>query len=87
VGSTVSEGEVRKVGMYRISRREFLRLGGTGLAEAALLGAAGCGGGGDWPAQFAATGWILDLSDRFTSSMQQAYLEGPREAVEYQGKV
>jgi hypothetical protein len=43
----VSEGEVRKVGMYRISRREFLRLGGTGLAEAALLGAAGCGGGGD----------------------------------------
>jgi multiple sugar transport system substrate-binding protein len=40
-----------------------------------------------WPAQFAATGWILDLSDRFTSNMQQAYLEGPREAVEYQGKV
>jgi multiple sugar transport system substrate-binding protein len=28
-----------------ISRRQFLRLGGAGLAGAALLGAAGCGGG------------------------------------------
>ena len=28
-----------------ISRRQFLRLGGVGLAGAALLGAAGCGGG------------------------------------------
>ncbi len=30
-----------------MSRREFLRLGGTGLAGAALLGVAGCGGGGE----------------------------------------
>jgi putative spermidine/putrescine transport system substrate-binding protein len=29
-----------------LSRREFLKLGGAGLAGAALLGAAGCGGGG-----------------------------------------
>src|SRR3712207_2551222 len=28
-----------------MSRRDFLRLGGTGLAGAALLGVAGCGGG------------------------------------------
>ena len=28
-----------------ISRRQFLRLGGAGLAGAALLGAVGCGGG------------------------------------------
>jgi multiple sugar transport system substrate-binding protein len=34
------EGEV-----LDISRREFLRLGGVGLAGAASLGAAGCGGG------------------------------------------
>jgi multiple sugar transport system substrate-binding protein len=27
-----------------VSRREFLKLGGAGLAGAALLGAAGCGG-------------------------------------------
>ena len=154
----MSEGEVRQVGMYRISRREFLRLGGAGLAGAALLGAAGCGGGGEesgattitltfipdeagglkrlidgfnqenrgevqvkwrempassadyfeqiqaelqsgqssvdviggdviWPAQFAANGYILDLSDRFTESMQQDYLEGPLGSVQYDGKV
>jgi multiple sugar transport system substrate-binding protein len=136
-----------------------LRLGGAGLAGAALLGAAGCGGGdeqgggattitfaftpdeagglrklidafnrqnrgeiqvkwrempalsadyleqiqaelqsgqstvdligGDviWPAQFAANGWILDLSDRFTEGMRQDYLEGPLGSVQYQGKV
>jgi multiple sugar transport system substrate-binding protein len=29
----------------RFSRRDFLKVGGTGLAGAALLGAAGCGGG------------------------------------------
>src|SRR5215208_4464569 len=43
-------------GAIRISRRDFLKIGGTGLAGAALLGAAGCGvfeqggqqgGGGD----------------------------------------
>ncbi len=27
----------------RISRKDFLRIGGTGLAGAALLGTAGCG--------------------------------------------
>ena len=29
-----------------LSRKDFLRLGGAGLAGAALLGVAGCGGGG-----------------------------------------
>jgi multiple sugar transport system substrate-binding protein len=45
--------------------------------------------GGDviWPAQFAANGWILDLSDRFTEGMQQDYLEGPLGSVQYQGKI
>jgi multiple sugar transport system substrate-binding protein len=45
--------------------------------------------GGDviWPAQFAANGWILDLSDRFTEGMRQDYLEGPLGSVQYQGKV
>ena len=141
-----------------ISRREFLRLGGAGLAGAALLGAAGCGGSGEesgattvtlaftpdeagglkkliddfnrqnrgeiqvkwrempalsadyleqlqaelqsgqssvdliggdviWPAQFAANGWILDLSDRFTGAMLKDYLEGPLGSVQYEGKV
>ncbi|HSK98920.1 MAG TPA: ABC transporter substrate-binding protein [Rubrobacteraceae bacterium] len=144
-----------------VSRREFLRLGGAGLAGAALLGGgtlAGCGGeeageggtqltftfipdegggvqtlidrfneqhrgeiqvrwregaaasdeyfdrlrtelqsgrsevdviGGDviWPAQLAANGWILDLSDRFTEDMRGDYLDGPLESVRYDGKL
>jgi multiple sugar transport system substrate-binding protein len=139
----------------RVSRREFLKIGGTGLAGAALLGAAGCGGGGQgggneiifswgpddtgvlpkliekfnqqnegkikvthrempsdtgqyfdqlrtefqagggeidviggdviWPAQFAANGWILDLSDQFTDT--GAFLPGPMQANTYDGKV
>ena len=138
-----------------LSRREFLRLGGAGLAGAALFGAAGCGGGGQgggnelifswgkddtgtlptliekfnkqneggikvthrempqdtgryfdqlrtefqagggdidviggdviWPAQFAANGWILDLSDRFTDA--DAFLPGPIQSNTYDGKV
>ncbi|MBD0357135.1 MAG: extracellular solute-binding protein, partial [Rubrobacter sp.] len=32
--------------MRAVSRRDFLKLGGVGLAGAALLGTAGCGGGG-----------------------------------------
>ena len=153
-----SDGARHAYARGRISRREFLRLGGAGLAGAALLGATACssgeeaggattitfaftpdqaGGlqklidgfnrqnrgeiqvkwrempalsadyleqlqaelqsgqssvdliGGDviWPAQFAANGWILDLSDRFTSGMQQDYLEGPIGSVQYEGKV
>jgi multiple sugar transport system substrate-binding protein len=137
-----------------LSRKDFLRLGGAGLAGAALFGVAGCGGGqgggnelifswgrdannvlpsliekfnkqnegnikvthrvmpqdtgqyfdqirtefqagggeidvigGDviWPAQFAANGWILDLSDRFTDS--DAFLPGPIESNTYDGKI
>jgi hypothetical protein len=30
-----------------LSRKDFLKLGGAGLAGAALLGTAGCGGGND----------------------------------------
>ena len=39
---TVRLGETP--GAIRISRKDFLRIGGTGLAGAALLGTAGCGG-------------------------------------------
>ncbi len=141
-----------------LSRKEFLRLGGAGLAGAALLGSgtlAGCGGGGGssgndvvfswgtddtgtlpkliekfntqnkgnfqvryrempadtgqyfdqlrtefqsgaseidviggdviWPAQFAAQGWISDLSDRFNDADE--FLPGPIESNTYDGKV
>jgi multiple sugar transport system substrate-binding protein len=137
-----------------ISRRDFLKIGGTGLAGAALLGAAGCGGGGGgesgniilamgadrtgtdpalvdkfnqqnkgnfqvtyremptssdqffdqlrtefqagaseidvigadviWPAQFAGNGWILDVSDRFSESERQKFLQGPIQSLIYE---
>jgi multiple sugar transport system substrate-binding protein len=139
-----------------MTRRDFLKVGGVGLAGAALLGTAGCGGGGEqgsgevtlgfgrepsgaledliqrfnnenenitvtwrhmpsqtsqyfdqlrtefqaqsaditliggdviWPAQFAANGWILDLTDRFTEDMQSKFLAGPIESNTYDGKV
>ncbi len=135
-----------------LSRRDFLRVGGAGLAGVALLGAAGCGGSeqggggatkiyftsapddtgtteklvskfnkenkgkysvifrpgnadtgqrfdklrtemqaggrdldvilGDviWTAQLAESGWISDLSDRFTESQRQEFLPGSVEA-------
>jgi hypothetical protein len=34
-------------GAVRITRRDLLKIGGASLAEATLLGIAGCGGGGD----------------------------------------
>jgi multiple sugar transport system substrate-binding protein len=138
-----------------LSRRDFLKLGGAGLAGAALLGTAGCGGGGGggasgdvllsfgpddtgtlpklieqfnkqskdfkvsqrempsdtgqyfdklrtqfqagggdidviigdviWPAQFAANGWIADLTDRFTDSDE--FLPGPMQSATYEGKL
>jgi multiple sugar transport system substrate-binding protein len=44
--------------------------------------------GGDviWPAQFAAQGYVLDLSDRITSEMKAKNLAGPVKATEYDGK-
>ncbi len=53
-------------------------------------------GGGDidvmgsdviWPAQFAANGWILDVTDRFTKSEQSQFLSGPLQSLMYQGKL
>ena len=54
---------------------------------------AGSGGvdviGGDviWPAQLAANGWILDLTDKFPESEQKKFLGGPLRSVTYDGKV
>ncbi len=44
--------------------------------------------GGDviWPAQFAAQGYVLDLSDRFTLEMRKRHLESPLQATQYDGK-
>lgn len=45
--------------------------------------------GGDviWPAQLAAAGWIVDLSDRFPESEREAFLEAPIEANTYEGAI
>jgi multiple sugar transport system substrate-binding protein len=45
--------------------------------------------GGDviWPAQFAANGWIADLTDRFPEKERQRYLEGPVESNIYEDKI
>lgn len=146
--------------MRVMDRKDFLKLGGAGLAGAALLGVAGCGGGGGgggssesgdivfangpdqsgatekllkqfndqskdfkvkfrempadtgqnfdkmrtqfqagsgdidvfagdviWPAQFAANGWLLDVSDRFKESDRQDFLEGPIQSLTYEDKL
>ena len=137
-----------------LSRRDFLKLGGAGLAGAALLGTAGCGGGGSgsgdliftmgpddgsigplvekfnkqskdfkvqyrempattdpyfdkiktqfqagsadisviggdviWPAQMAANGWLLDISDRFPKSEQAKFTQAPIQSSTYEGKI
>jgi multiple sugar transport system substrate-binding protein len=138
-----------------MNRREFLKIGGVGLAGAALLGSAACGGGGSgsgnlifsmgadttgtmqplidkfnkqskdfkvqyremptdtgayfdklrtqfqagggdidvigadviWPVQFAASGWLLDVTDRFSKSAQSEFLSGPIQSLEYDGKI
>ncbi|HSK82540.1 MAG TPA: ABC transporter substrate-binding protein [Rubrobacter sp.] len=45
--------------------------------------------GGDviWPIQFAAQGWVQDLSDRFPASEQNKFLPAPIEASIYEGAI
>jgi multiple sugar transport system substrate-binding protein len=139
----------------KLSRRDFLKVGGAGIAGAALLGSAGCGGGssgsgdlifamgadttgtmptlidkfnkqskgfkvtyremptdtgayfdklrtqfqaggGDidvigadviWPVQFAASGWLLDVTDRFPKSKQSEFLPGPIQSLTFEDKI
>jgi multiple sugar transport system substrate-binding protein len=142
----------------KISRWEFLRASGVGLAGATLFGVAGCGGGGGqgrgveivfsffpdpsgsvqalidqfneenednihvtlrempadsgqhfsqlntefqsgesnidviggdviWPAQFAANGYIADLSDRFSEEERSEFLPAPIQANTYEGRI
>lgn len=54
----------------------------AGSSDVALIG-------GDviWPAQFAAPGYIIDLSDRFTEEDRAAFLEGPVESCTVEGGV
>jgi multiple sugar transport system substrate-binding protein len=40
-----------------------------------------------WPAQLAASGWIVDMTDKFPESEQKKFLEGPLQSVTHDGKV
>lgn len=159
--SRASDGRSRRAAKAgSMTRRDFLRVGGAGLAGAALLGSgtlAGCGGGGGesgsgditfawgpeetgtlqkmidkfnqenkdgitvkyrempadtgqyfdqlrtqfqaggggidviggdviWPAQFAAQGYYLDLSDLFSEDSRAEFLEAPMEANTFEDK-
>src|SRR4029450_13871998 len=42
------------------------------------------GADGIWPIQFAAQGWLLDLSDKFPESEQEKFLSAPIEASIYE---
>ncbi len=69
----------RPTGAIGISRRDFLKIGGTGLAGAALLGTAGCGvfqqggggqqGGGARTLNLNLTGEIPELDSALTSDV------------------
>jgi raffinose/stachyose/melibiose transport system substrate-binding protein len=52
-----------------ISRRDFLKLGGAGLAGAALLGAAGCGGGRSEVVKFLAATRETTVLERVTDEI------------------
>ena len=58
------------------------RLQPKGLSKDRWRGA--CGSNVIWPAQFAANGYILDLTDRFTD--QDEFLPGPMQSNTFEGK-
>jgi multiple sugar transport system substrate-binding protein len=75
-----------------LSRRDFLKLGGVGLAGVAVLGASGCGGGGESSGRIVFTspdlpGSISRLVDKFNeqnkSKFQAAYRAIALESQEY----
>jgi multiple sugar transport system substrate-binding protein len=70
VKSTVGES-------YRngLSRRDFLKLGGAGLAGAALLGVAGCGGGGSSSGELTFTFWGSTFEKKAIDEMVQSFEE------------
>lgn len=75
-------------GRRRLTRRDFLRLGGAGVAGAGLLGMYGCGGGGDSAAAVEWTTWgntgevarfaeFTDNFDRETEDFRVEFLPIP----------
>src|SRR5919199_4469310 len=81
----------------RMTRRDFLKIGGAGLAGAALLGTAGCGGGssGSGNLVFAmgkdTSGTLQGLIDKFNKEhkgeFQVTYREMPTATDQYFDKL
>lgn len=67
------------IGRRVVSRREFLKLGGAGLAGAALLGVAGCGGGDEGGEN--AIGWQAIPSYSTLQNTDQARVDYLEEAI------
>jgi raffinose/stachyose/melibiose transport system substrate-binding protein len=71
--------------MRPVSRREFLKLGGAGLAGAALLGAAGCGqsqGGGEVIRMFVGTAETAALEREAIKLVERFDEQNPKYTVE-----
>jgi trehalose/maltose transport system substrate-binding protein len=83
----------QKEGQVQVTYREMPADSGQHFDQLRTEFQAGSGDidvvGGDviWPAQFAANGWILDLSDRFPEGERDQFLPAPIEANTYQGRI
>ncbi len=90
-------GRLKAPAGRRINRRDFLKIGGAGLAGAALLGTAACGGGGAGSGGLIMsmgpddTGTLPDLINRFNKQhkgeFQVSYREMPSDTGQYYDKL
>jgi multiple sugar transport system substrate-binding protein len=88
-----SAAGMRALARRRMSRRDFLKMSGAGLAGATVLGAASCGGGGGSSGDLIFsmgpddTGTLPDLIDRFNKQhkgeFQVKYREMPSDTGQY----
>src|SRR5919199_965340 len=89
--------ELEVPGGRKLNRRDFLKMGGAGLAGAALLGAAGCGGGTSGSGKLIFTmgpdtdGSIAKLVDKFNKQnkggIQAVHRQMPSDTGQYYDKL
>lgn len=74
-----SIGEIGLSGGYGLSRRDFLKMAGTGFAGAAILGLAGCGtavGGGDGGNGQTSAKYLVETKDGpYTVGLSNSFIE------------
>src|ERR687889_1754610 len=91
-----NEGSKTSAGR-KLNRRDFLKMGGAGLAGAALLGTAGCGGGGSGSGKIIFTmgpdadGSIAKLVNKFNkqkiSKLEAVHRQMPSSTTQYYDKI